>query len=64
MPASKKSAIGDEVVFLAIRIPKPMKRELQQLALDEESTVQALVRTAIRSEIDRRRSGPRPGRSR
>ena len=64
MPASKKSVIGDEVVFLAIRIPKPMKRELQQLALDEESTVQALVRTAIRSEIDRRRRGPPPARKR
>ena len=56
MPATKKIAVDDEVVFLAIRIPKSMKRELQQVALDEESSVQALVRTAIQTELGRRTS--------
>ena len=62
MPAAKKHTIGEEVVFLAVRIPKAMKRELQQIALDEESTVQALVRSAIQSELGRR--APRPARPR
>ena len=62
MPAAKKHTIGEEVVFLAVRIPKSMKRELQQIALDEESTVQALVRSAIQSELGRR--APRPVRAR
>ena len=61
VPAAKKHTIDDEVVFLAIRIPKAMKRELQQVALDEESSVQALVRTAIQSELGRR--VPRPTRA-
>ena len=54
MPAAKKHTIDEEIVFLAIRVPKSMKRELQQTALDEESTVQALVRTAIQTELGRR----------
>ena len=62
MPTAKKHTIGEEVVFLAVRIPKSMKRELQQIALDEESTVQALVRSAIQSELGRR--APKPARAR
>jgi hypothetical protein len=31
-----------------------MKRDLQQVALNEESTVQALVREAIQAELARR----------
>ncbi len=64
VPAAKKQAIADELVFLAIRIPKSMKRELQQVALDEESTVQALVRSAIQSELGRRAPQPRRARPR
>ena len=51
MPATKINTPDDEVVFLAIRIPKTMKRQLQQVALDEESTVKALVRSAIESDL-------------
>ena len=54
MPAAKKHTIDEEIVFLAIRVPKSMKRELQQVALDEELTVQALVRSAIHAELGRR----------
>jgi predicted transcriptional regulator len=50
---ARKTKADDEVVFLAIRIPKSMKRRLQQLALDRETTVQALVRAAITSELTR-----------
>ena len=64
MPAAKKHTIDDEVVFLAIRVPKSMKRELQQVALDEESSVQALVRSAIQSELGRRAPQPKRSRSR
>jgi hypothetical protein len=62
VPTAKKNTADDEIVFLAVRIPKSMKRELQQIALDEESTVQALVRAAIQSELSRR--APRPKRAR
>jgi len=58
VPAAKKHTIDEEIVFLAIRIPKSMKRELQQVALDEESTVQALVRSAIQTELDERAATP------
>lgn len=54
MAVTKKPDVREEVVFLAVRIPKSMKRQLQQAALDDESTVQALVRSAIRAELDRR----------
>lgn len=54
MAAVKKPEAREEVVFLAVRIPKSMKRQLQQAALDEESTVQALVRSAIQAELSRR----------
>ena len=54
MAAVKKPEAREEVVFLAVRIPKSMKRLLQQAALDDESTVQALVRSAIQTELDRR----------
>ena len=54
MAAVKKPEAREEVVFLAVRIPKSMKRQLQQAALDDESTVQALVRSAIQTELDRR----------
>jgi hypothetical protein len=64
VPAAKKHTIEEEVVFLAIRIPKSMKRELQQAALDEESSVQALVRSAIQSELGRRASRPARARRR
>jgi predicted transcriptional regulator len=50
---AKKTGVEDGIVFLAIRIPKSMKRQLQQLALDQETTVQALVRRAITAELDR-----------
>ena len=64
MPAAKKHTIDEEIVFLAIRVPKSMKRELQQVALDEESTVQALVRSAIQTELGRRVPQPRRTRTR
>ena len=54
MAVTKKPDVGEEVVFLAVRIPKSMKRQLQQAALDDESTVQALVRLAIHAELVRR----------
>ena len=62
MRANKLSA-EEQVVFLAVRIPKSMKRELQQVALDEESTIQALVRAAIRAELMRRKPAGRRSRS-
>jgi predicted transcriptional regulator len=58
------NSISDEVVFLAIRIPKSMKRKLQQVALDEQASVQSLVRSAIEHELDRRAPQPAPGRRR
>lgn len=61
MPAAKKQGTKEDVVFLAIRVPKSMKRDLQQVALNEESTVQALVRDAIQAELTRR--APAAGRS-
>ena len=64
MPAAKKNTIDEEVVFLAVRIPKSLKRELQQAALDEESTVQALVRSAIQSELGKRTPPSRRTRTR
>ena len=64
VPAAKKNTIDEEVVFLAVRIPKSLKRELQQAALDEESTVQALVRSAIQSELGKRTPLSRPARTR
>ena len=64
MPAAKKHTIDEEIVFLAIRVPKSMKRELQQVALDEESTVQALVRSAIQTELGKRVTRPTRVRSR
>ena len=64
MSAAKKHTIDEEVVFLAIRVPKSMKRKLQQVALDEESSVQALVRSAIQSELRRRAPQPKRSRSR
>ena len=63
MPAAKKHTIDEEIVFLAIRVPKSMKRELQQVALDEESTVQALVRSAIHAELGKRVARPTRARS-
>ena len=54
MAVAKKPEAREEVVFLAVRIPKSMKRQLQQAALDGESTVQALVRSAIQAELRRR----------
>lgn len=53
MAVVKKPDVREEVVFLAVRIPKSMKRQLQQAALDDESTVQALVRSAIQALLDR-----------
>ena len=64
MAVAKKPDVREEVVFLAVRIPKSMKRRLQQAALDDESTVQALVRSAIRAELDRRAPKPKGSRSR
>jgi hypothetical protein len=48
-----QSAPVNEVVFLAVRIPKRMKRQLQQAALDEETSIQALVRRAVEAELER-----------
>lgn len=63
MAVAKKPDEREDVVFLAVRIPKSMKRQLRQAALDDESTVQALVRAAIQADLDRRttprRSSPR-----
>ncbi len=64
MPAATKHTIDEEVVFLAIRIRRSMKRELQQVALDDESSVQALVRSAIQSELGRRTPPPSRARTR
>lgn len=64
MPAATKHTIDEEVVFLPIRIRRSMKRELQQVALDEESNVRALVRSAIQSELSRRTPPPRRARTR
>lgn len=60
MAVAKKPDVREEVVFLAVRIPKSMKRQLQQAALDHESTVQALVRSAIQAELRRRVLPSRP----
>ena len=60
MAVAKKSDVREEVVFLAVRIPKSMKRQLQQAALDDESTVQALVRSAIQAELRRRARPSQP----
>ncbi len=59
MAAVKKPETREEVVFLAVRIPKSMKRQLQQAALDDDSTVQALVRSAIQALLDCRPPPPR-----
>ena len=64
MPAAKKNTIDEEVVFLAVRIPKSLKRELQQAALDQELTVQALVRSAFHSELVKRTPPSRRTRTR
>ena len=64
MPAATKHTIDEEVVFLAIRIRRSMKRELQQVALDDESSVQALVRSAIQSGLGRGNLPPRRARTR
>jgi hypothetical protein len=60
----KKPDVREEVVFLAVRIPKSMKRQLQQAALDDESTVQALVRSAIQTELRRRTQPSQPRQTR
>ena len=51
MPAQR--APVKDVVFLAVRIPKQMKRQLQQAALDEDTSIQALVRRAVEAELER-----------
>ena len=38
---------------LAVRIPKRLKRQLQQAAFDEELSIQALVRRAVETELAR-----------
>jgi hypothetical protein len=63
VPAAKKNTIDEEVVFRAVRIPKSLKRELQQAALDEESTVQALG-SAVQSELRKRTPPSRRTRTR
>jgi hypothetical protein len=64
VPAAKKHTVEEEVVILAVRIPKSMKRQLQQIALDEESTVQAIVRSAITNELSHRAPQLKRARSR
>ena len=51
VPSTKKKQDPEEVVFLAVRIPKQMKRDLLQLALDKDSTVQAIVRSSIETVL-------------
>jgi hypothetical protein len=51
VPSTKKKPDPEEVVFLAVRIPKSMKRDLLQLALDKDSTVQAIVRSSIETVL-------------
>jgi predicted transcriptional regulator len=60
--ATNTRVVAEEVVFLAVRVPKSMKRRLQQAALDDESTVQAIVRSAIESELSRRTPRKRASR--
>jgi predicted transcriptional regulator len=48
-----KGADTDEIVFLAIRLPKSLKRRLQYAALDEDVSLQALARRALEAELDR-----------
>jgi hypothetical protein len=57
MPADKKRVP-------AVRLPKSIERELQQIALDEDSTFHALVHPATQSELGRRAPGPARARSR
>jgi predicted dinucleotide-binding enzyme len=52
--AAKKHTVEEEVVFLAVRTQKSMKRQLQQIALDEKLIVQKIVRIATKGELNRR----------
>jgi hypothetical protein len=62
VPSTKKKPDPEEIVFLAVRIPKSMKRDLLQLALDKDSTVQAIVRSSIEIALADRPSPAKPKR--
>ena len=51
MPSTKKQQDTEEVVFLAVRIPKSMKRDLLQFALDKDSSIQAIIRSSIETVL-------------
>ncbi len=52
MPTTDASS--EPIVFLAIRLPKPLKKRLQMAALEDDTTAQAITRTAIEEYLDRR----------
>jgi hypothetical protein len=60
MPSNKNKPDAEEVVMFATRIPKSMKHDLLQLALDKESTVQEIVRFAIENVLTDRPAPPKP----
>jgi hypothetical protein len=62
VPSTKKKQDPEEIVFLAVRITKSMKRDLLQLALDKDSTVQAIVRSSIEIALADRPSPAKPKR--
>jgi hypothetical protein len=62
VPSTKKKQDPEEIVFLAVRITKSMKRDLLQLALDKDSTVQAIVRSSIETVLADRRAPGKPAR--
>jgi hypothetical protein len=62
VPSTKKKPDAEEIVFLAVRITKSMKRELLQLALDKDSTVQAIVRSSIETVLADRPTPAKPKR--
>ena len=64
MPVAQKHTLEEDGVFPSVRIPKSMKRQLQQNALDKESTVQPLVRSTIHSELSPRSPGTARARNR
>ena len=42
-PAEPEAPLKIELVALNIRLPKPLHRELRQIAFDEESSINALL---------------------
>lgn len=52
MPTTNAS--NEPIVFLAIRLPKPLKKRLQLAALEDDTTAQAITRAAIEEYLERR----------